>query len=795
MIDLQKTLVRLTLLIGLCLSVSCDGQIPRLGPSSPDVSLPDADPLPTDASIDDQDTNYPIIVYDIRHFANKGQTPSLALEYFDRMLTLQTLQGIVNRNVPRLYFVYVQLRRDEGTINVDENWFSELCDPSSTFECRSDFQELDGRAILRFKETDQSSDASLSIDDLIANYFLDDLQGLVVWDSRVHATSLAAASIAGATSSLAVRYSMDPSSLYQKLGHALALPVTEDLYALDFTQPGIPNYPALGDFGPKSNVYRWLTETYINTAKLDTRHVAWSLDSFSTTVTNESWLNNMTSHINYYVSNRAIIVDLAVLQDYTPCDDPLASINSDWHTANHVLQAANRITSGLKYAYGFPPWPYKYSSWRNCGLSTDNLPPPYVSEHRFVNLLSSYGYTNVLEAAESGASGDSIGQMPNMSFFSHLKNDQHHYNLNAQAVAPAQGSNAINGVVYLLVAMADYESAGPAHIALQDSKILKQSTSPSFPVAWLINPNTFDLAPQQLTFILRTKTQHDYFVGEAGYGYFDANLFSEKIAMAQLASRAYDRYGLSITGFTIFTHNIDQKALLSPEALDMMSAFSGDGLGTSPSDGDGGDIRIQNRVPMINVRAYFHPEDDPVVAVQQFLAQHTYHAGAPNFWIARSIFMGRATVQTYIDELKRQTPGRDYRIVDPYTFFYLLRQYLGSNNNYRASYLQDTFPKTVKPNQLVAFSVTIRNDGWDTWQASGVNPYGIGATIDGQSPYPIAQLLSQDVAPSQSITVDLQIQAPSSPGMHELKIDLKKENITWFESQLDIPRYIPFTVE
>ena len=44
-----------------------------------------------------------------------------------------------------------------------------------------------------------------------------------------------------------------------------------------------------------------------------------------------------------------------------------------------------------------------------------------------------------------------------------------------------------------------------------------------------------------------------------------------------------------------------------------------------------------------------------------------------------------------------------------------MRHYLGGNNNHRATWVTDTIPRVMAAGQSYPVSVTVRNDGWDTW--------------------------------------------------------------------------------
>jgi hypothetical protein len=107
-------------------------------------------------------------------------------------------------------------------------------------------------------------------------------------------------------------------------------------------------------------------------------------------------------------------------------------------------------------------------------------------------------------------------------------------------------------------------------------------------------------------------------------------------------------------------------------------------------------------------------------------------------------------------------------------------------NGYAASYAVG--PVTpLQPGGRLAVPVTIRNDGLATWTAAGANPLHVAAHMldalgqtlswDGER-----TALPADIAPGQSVTTNVIIDAPTKPGTYTVKVDLVREGISWLSS-------------
>ena len=136
----------------------------------------------------------PIVYLDMRYTLRADYTDSLeVLSVWDDLHAISALQGIVNRDKPRLYIEYVEC---EGC-SVDAYWWNLYS---------KEGEWLYGRDTLHLQ----------SVQEAIL-YFRRFLRGVVAYDSNVASTSNVASSLAGVECLLPLRWDARPESLYQRL--------------------------------------------------------------------------------------------------------------------------------------------------------------------------------------------------------------------------------------------------------------------------------------------------------------------------------------------------------------------------------------------------------------------------------------------------------------------------------------------------------------------------------------------------------------------------------------------------
>ena len=105
-----------------------------------------------------------------------------------------------------------------------------------------------------------------------------------------------------------------------------------------------------------------------------------------------------------------------------------------------------------------------------------------------------------------------------------------------------------------------------------------------------------------------------------------------------------------------------------------------------------------------------------------------------------------------------------------------------------ASYSAGSTPLTWASNQTQTYSVTLTNNGTQTWPAGGGNPVHLGVhfIIGGNWATDQRFTLPNDVLPGQSVTLTISVTAPGTNGSMTLEYEMVKESQFWFSQVSDV---------
>lgn len=738
----------------------------------------------------------PIVVYDIRHFPAKHN--SERIEYYDRVVALQTLQGIVNRDKPRLFLNFLK-GYDNFTANYtgsptsemdfDMEWLEKICGTRTSNVCESDYPAVNGRPLVYMREGNADGGGNLTISSLLKNYYRDLVKGIVVWDQNVPATSNAAISVAGAKDYIAVRSASNNGLLQRIQSSNPTLQIKENLFALNFRNlSSIPEFPELESTGSsKNNVYHWLVQKYLNTGLLNPEYVGYYVDSYSADKSRSLYTKGVT-HIDWMVKNKALVFDLSPWADEKPNDDPNQPLGSDRATFEYIADAVNSKYGGITKGHGFFPWAIKYTDYAGGGSHSG-----VEGEWEFINIFSEQNIVNVSTDAESEGNGYEIGPMPNASFYAHMASDKPRRFLNS--VTAPDPVETLPDKTYLLFGMADYDSAAWLYKALVSPDYWKSEDRGTVPLLWGFNPGIFESNPVAVDLMLQSASGKDYFGGWMGYGYYNANLFPEKDKLSELTRAEYIKYNYDVTGFHIYTHTVRTPAEgLSQPALDLLTSYSPTGIGTNNNGVDSIE-RMHNNVPLISNMVDIHVSESLQTQVER-ISGYQPQGGQPDFIAVRSVLITPERVTEIVSALQNQYPERRYEAVDPYTFFYFLRSDLQGENNYRASYISDTIPSTLEAGREYSIEIVVQNDGWDTWVTGlPTENYALGKSIVKASQSHTRQTynsagwipLGSTLLPGERQTLSFRLQAPALPGKYSIEYQMLHDGHTWFDEAGDLP--------
>lgn len=630
----------------------------------------------------------PVVFYDATAlFALDLKDETQRRRFWDESHLLAALQGLANRQGPRLFIRYLRAP--------DDFWWEQMTAPQGW---------LAGRPVERIDRLDA-----------LVRSFRDVFQGAVVWDERVPATSNLASTVAGCDDLLPLRYDPAEGSLFRHFTEgADRLEVKVRLLGADgeplFTGRGsIPGTELPSTGSAKCDAYVWVVERYVKTGRADARRLGYYLDAW--------WLrgwqaagpeNHTLSNHDFVIARRGVLFDLGVWEDESPVDDPTQPPGTDVATLKRLLRAAwDRMEGrGMIHAAGFVPWAFKYTSFRSGQIHAGGHHAEVPTEWRYAEILSCFN-------AYMDADALGLGAMANASFFQHAPLKERY----AQPAKPTrerlvagrvlEASGRIPRRAFVAHYVGDYDAA--AWLYRELPRVWRDPARGQVPLSWAFNPNLAERFPLGMAWARERATSNDWFVaGDSGAGYLNPGYLTPPRPHSGLPSgleawerhcRAfYDRWDLSLTGFVIDGYARG----LSEEGWNAYARFSPDGI-------------VAQKVPARGVRAGMPflrmATDLPEDAAAAAASIRSLGAGAkPRFIACRSILKSPgwyAAVSKHLQE----TAGADVQVVDLHTLLWLVREY----ETHREDYVDRSFAKSAElsatPARTLGLHPVVVDDG------------------------------------------------------------------------------------
>jgi hypothetical protein len=661
----------------------------------------------------------PIVLFDLTHLGTLDLSdPGQRRRLWDETHLVVSLQGLVNRDAPRLYVRCLP--------EPDDFWWQRMTE--------------DGAWL-----ADRKVETIRSLDELLLR-FRSYYRGAVVWDERVPATSNLASTIAGCDSLLCLRYDDAPDSLYRKLIEgpvplAIGVRLLGDDRSPLFTGKGlIPGTRIDSTGSAKCDAYRWLVEHYVRTGKTDPLRLGYYLDAF--------WLrcyaaiapqNHTLMNHDFVIARRGLVFDLNVWDDEACVDDPGQAPGTDAATLKAILRATYERGDGRAciHAAGFVPWAYKYTDFKSSVWAAGGRHEAVATEWKYAEILSCYN-------AFMDADAIGLGAMANASFYQHYPLAKRYSqnpkptreNLQSRGLLDAKG--LIVPRRYVAHYVGDYDAA--AWLYHQLPRMWNDPARGTTPLSWAFNPNLCERFPLGMAWAWEHRTANDFFVaGDSGAGYLNPGLLTPPRPHSGLGSgmaawerhcqRFFSRWDITLTGFVIDGFGPG----LAPEGLDAYARFSPDGIVAQKIGVQG----VHQGMPYLRMRGDLPA--DPREAAR--LLRNGTSGPVPNFSAFRSILQTPTWYSTVERELK-QIAGDEVQVVDLYTLLWLVREY----ETHRTQYARDQFDQakevSVRPGRSDGLDVVYVEDGRFTIEQGGNASWWLLPAS------PKAQYLYLDVAPS-----------------------------------------------
>lgn len=318
---------------------------------------------------------------------------------YDEALAVACIEGIVNRDAPRLY---VLSQRNEWA----KYWYDKF----------SQKGWLAGRETVNLA----------SFDDLVS-WARPRIKGVVIWDVRVPATVNVATTLAGVENAVAADSAM-AATLTQKYG----LPVVKDLRGM---------FTGRETGSAKNDAYRWAIRELMDKGRCSTRRMCLFEDSYFT---------RGSGNVGYVVTRdlavaqRCFVYDLSPWGDEQPKDDLGQKLGLDLETYHMLLaslhkQAADKHMTEVAGFFSFQ----KYSNVPGFPAKHE----PVATEWENVYQISQYGcYQNTVADHCMNQSLHSQAPLPR------LKQGR-----------PKVKGKPERGKTYVCILMADYDSTTPLY--------------------------------------------------------------------------------------------------------------------------------------------------------------------------------------------------------------------------------------------------------------------------------------------------------------------------------------------
>ncbi len=573
----------------------------------------------------------PLVYFDLQ--ACLAGLPNDSVLRYDVAKFVSSLQGVVNRERPRLAVRFLNGDSATGPVQLDDYWLGVM--RQDWLKDRVVENEADlGRLIQRFRG---------------------DCVGVVLWDPKVLATSNVAATICGVESWLPVRAGSTFETLLRQ--YWPDYPVKLSL---------VDRFDGHESGSVKCDAYLWAKRTYLDTGRCHPTLMAYFIDAY-TQVPDQPGFNyhdlanaTLANH-DYYIAQRAFFFDLGVWADEPSVDDPKQAPGTDRKTLMTLLKAQYERNggSGFTTVGGFIPWNLKYTNSGPAGGKHD----PVATEWEYAAILSAHNA--IMDADAIG-----LSCMTNASAWRFFPM-QPRYKQN-----PKPEPQKLEEKIYVLIYMGDYDSAAwlSRHIPL----VWDDPDRGSLPIAWAFNPNLCDRAPYVFDYVYRTKSKNDWFIGgDSGAGYLNPTLLTGDRLGSGLPDALdlwvkhnqayYDRFDYRITGFVINGFHGD----MPQRVQEAYAKFSPDGVGTCL----GFAKPVVNGTPFLRVVSDIYPRLGRLdVTAKEMVA--SAKGDKPRFLIYRWILQRPSTMKQVFELLKAQYAKEEWVFCDPYTFFDLYRRSL-----------------------------------------------------------------------------------------------------------------------
>ncbi len=566
--------------------------------------------------------NQPIYQYELTQDA----TPFA----YDEAMAVACMQGLWNREGPHLYVTCRDDEEHRNGIAGDSDWgLKHLRRPKCTPLYWLDMLSqkggwLEGREVVRLHSLEEVYEHSRHA-----------IAGAVVWDPEVPATVNIATTMAGVENLIVLS-----PDLYYDFGVKVGLALVHDLRGrFDGRETG----------SARNDAYRWAIREYVDTGLCSSEVVGLYFDA---------WVNRDIGNTSYVlerdrmVAQKAFVFDLSPWAGFAPLSDPDQPLGTDLATYQLLLERVCCQAGGRHMT--------ELCGFFNHRALREGQPNGVLSEWETVRLISEYNfYQNTAANDVYNQSFHRFAPMPNLK--------QHR----------PKATKKLENKVYWCIQICDMDSTTPLYDVCP--VLWDDPRRGEYPLAWGLNPNLYGVLPDIYAHYYQTASENDYFCADAGAaGYFNPTRIRSKYwpMVAEHNKYWFERTDTTIAGMVLDCDNPTR------EVLRYFAKFAPDGFaslvcsGIHPPCNPPVRGHIFDGMP-VGFMTHAACDWEGLEKTSDTLNQLYFHKFSPDrshFVYYRITYRSPSEMFDLYDRVRQTNPSLDIELVDPYTYFDLLRQ-------------------------------------------------------------------------------------------------------------------------
>jgi len=589
---------------------------------------------------------------DLRAIVNQAKTNGISSKILrDTVELAAAIQGIVNRDKPHIYVNFVNNQWDFTAMSGGNGKFYPDPDNFWLTELRKSGEYLDGKTVVEIYSVGK-----------LVDLFKDKVNGAVIWDEKVNATSNVASTVSGVENLVPIRYEKGAGVYDWFVRRHKIFKVKRNLVSLFSGRGRIPETDMNSTGSAKNDAYLWAKYHYLDTGKTNPTLLFYVLDAMPWSPVGEPYPDlESLSLVNkdYYIGEKAFFFDLNVMESNVASDDPYQQPGTDYQTLSAILRQQNLNANGEFGTYGgFVPWWIKYTD-----IVDPLLPGALQIETKSAEVMMSYYMATDAEAAKSMSNASIFKRIPLKTLAQNTKN-------NGQTM---QNKN------YIMLYMGDFDSSAWTNSLMPG--FFNDPGKNRYPIAWSVSPLLYRKVPHVFNYMYSNKGSKDYFVmANSGAAHFAVEYITNQNRPQGLPGTVADWTNLNQTLASVF--DLDVGGFFIDDRTDVAGTFNAYDsfltLGAAvnqapPSTSRNGKAYIQAETAIDISTDINHMA--PYIGSR---LTNVTSARKPSFNVYRCIWTSPTELADAIDRVKSNyTYGNTVEVLDPYTFFRFYRQSLG----------------------------------------------------------------------------------------------------------------------